>query len=76
MKNPVYGVNCKKSGGLLFGLTSLDDNNPDGPKGIVGNPEFKQSAEGRYFVCPHCKARNMTAKIAGEPPQLQITHAV
>jgi len=36
MKNPVYSVNCKKCGELLFGLTSLDDNDPNGPKGIVG----------------------------------------
>ncbi len=76
MKNPVYAVNCKKCGGLLFGLTSMDDSNPDGPKGIVGNPDFKQTAEGNYFVCPHCKAKNMTVNLDGQPPQMKITHAI
>ena len=76
MKNPVYAVKCKKCNKLLFGLTSMDDNNPNGPMGIVGNPDFQQTAEGRYFVCPHCKAKNMTVSVAGDPPKLKITHAV
>lgn len=76
MKNPIYAVNCKKCNGLLFGLTSMDDNDPNGPMGIVGNPDFNQSAEGNYFLCSHCQAKNMTENIGGDPPQMRITHAV
>ncbi len=50
MSKPVYGVNCKKCDGLLFGLTSLDENEQDGPKGIVGSFDYKQSGESSYFV--------------------------
>jgi len=76
MENPVYALNCKKCGKLLFGLTSIEDNNPNGPKGIVGNPDFKQTAEGNYFPCHHCGAKNMTVSLGGEPPKMKISHAV
>lgn len=76
MKNPVYAINCKKCNGLLFGLTSLDENNPNGPKGIVGKFDYRQSGEGSYFVCPHCGAKNMVKSIGGDPPQMIISHAV
>jgi len=74
-KNSIYAVNCKKCGEILFGLTSLDDNDPSGPKGIVGNPDFRQTPEGAFFVCPNCKAKNITVNIGGNPPQIRITHA-
>lgn len=76
MKNPVYAVNCKKCNKLLFGLTSLDDNDPNGPKGIVGTPVFQQTSEGSYYLCPHCGAKNMTISLGGDPPQMKITHAI
>ncbi len=76
IENPVYAVNCKRCNKLLFGLTSLDDNNPNGPKGIVGNPDFRQTAEGNYFFCTHCGAKNMTIKSGGDPPQIRISHVV
>lgn len=76
MKNPVYAVNCKKCDQLLFGLTSLDDNDPNGPKGIVGKPIFQQTSEGSYFLCPHCSAKNMTMDLDGDPPQMKISHAI
>jgi hypothetical protein len=75
MKNPIYAVNCKKCGGLLFGLTSVDDNDRAGPKAIVGIPDFRQRPEGNYFVCPHCGAKNMTVNLGGNPPQMKISHA-
>jgi ribosomal protein L40E len=76
MKNPVYAVNCKKCRKLLFGLTSLDDNDPNGPLGIVGTPVFQQTSEGSYYLCPHCGAKNMTMSLGGDPPRMKISHAV
>jgi hypothetical protein len=76
MEKLVYAVNCKKCNKLLFGLTSLEGNNPNGPKGIVGMPIFKQESEGNYFLCSHCGAKNMTISIEGEPPQMKISHAI
>ena len=76
MENPVYAVNCKKCNKLLFGLTSLDDNDPNGPKGILGNPVFQESSERSYFLCSHCGAKNMTTSLGGDPPQMKISHAI
>lgn len=76
MKNPVYAVNCKKCGELLFGLKPMDDADPNSPKAILGTPDFRQTTEGNYFVCPHCQAKNMTVDIGGNPPQMRITDAI
>lgn len=76
MKNPVYSINCKKCNKLLFGITSMDEDDPNGPKGIVGDPVFKQSSEGKFFLCPHCGAKNMIIDLGGDPPQMKISHAI
>ena len=76
MENLIYAINCKKCNKLLFGTTSLEDGKPDGPMGIVGNPEFQQTVEGNYFVCPHCMAKNITVNIGGQPSKMKITHAI
>lgn len=76
MRNPIHSVNCMKCNKLLFGLTSLDDSDPNDQMGIVGEPFFKQTSEGSYFLCPHCGAKNITIALGGDPPQLKISHAI
>ena len=59
METNVY---CKECNEAIFKIAPLDENKPDGPKGTLGKPEFKQTPEGNYFICPHCQTKNMTKR--------------
>lgn len=67
---------CRKCGGELFDKVLLDDN---GHIAIDTGSAVHLESEGekKFFVCPHCGARNVTAPCTSKDgmPQRRITHA-